>query len=60
MFSVHVQNFDITILFSLVCLSCTLPSEVPHSLAESLAPTAKDKAKEQMKPKRRMGVPGCS
>ena len=44
-------------MLSDVCV-CDWPTEVPHELAESLAPTAKERAKEQRNPKRRMDVPG--
>jgi hypothetical protein len=37
---------------------CFIPTEVPHELAESLAPIEKEIANEQRKPKRRMGAPG--
>ena len=54
----YVHRRDIGNCMLLDVCVCDWPTEVPHELAESLAPTAKERAKEQRNPKRRMDVPG--
>jgi hypothetical protein len=51
-------NLPLPLFNSIWSLWMFLPTEVPHELAESLAPIEKEIANEQRKPKRRMGAPG--